>query len=97
MGIGLNKRVHIIRNKFFLEGRVGATYRYVGIKCEDGYTNEMLGLEDSGFGYYAYPRINVAIFNKTCLVAGYKFEFADFKLSKDYMTTCYTAGLSFLF
>lgn len=97
VGLGLNKRVHIIRNKLFIEGRLGASYRYVGIKYADGYTDEMLGLADSGFGYYAYPRIDIALFSRTCLTAGYKFEFADFKLSKDYMTTCITAGLSFLF
>lgn len=97
VGVGLNKRFHLFRNRLFLEGRVGATYRYLGVQYSDGYTDEEMGLSDSGFGYYAYPRVNIAIFNRTCITAGYKFDFADFKLSEEYLTTCLTLGCSFLF
>ncbi len=101
LGLGLNKRIHIVRNRFFFEGRIGASYRNTTIEYSNNYyyvaDDGGSTYTDSGFGLYAYPRINLALIKNTCVTVGYKFDFADFKLSEEYMSTCLTLGLSFLF
>lgn len=92
-GAGLNKRIYIF-GFLYVEGRVGAAYHENSIVYENGYGDSET---TSTWGYFAAPRAGLKLLDNVCVNAGYKWNFAEFKIAEEYITEYMTVGISFLF
>ncbi len=90
-GAGLNKRIYLL-NFLFVEGRIVADY--LSYASEYDGQDPVTGGE---WGCYGKVRAGLKLFSNTCVIAGYKWRFDQFKFTEDYMTEQFSVGLSFLF
>lgn len=96
--IGVGGQYRYWFNKtLFIEGRAGIHYRYgtFEFKLEDEKTS------DGKFGMFITPRIGLRLFkvggNDLSLVAGYRWDFNEFKFNKENTADYFTVGLAWVF
>lgn len=96
--IGLGGQYRYWFNKIlFIEGRAGLYYRYgtVELKLEEEKES------DGNLGMFITPRVGLRLFkvanSDLALVAGYRWDFNEFKFNKENTVDYFTVGLSWVF
>lgn len=95
IGIGGQYR-YWFNKSLYIEGRAGVQFRHASVELKD-YDEKA---SSDKFGLFITPRIGLKLFkiggNDLSLVAGYRWDFNEFKFKKDYISDYFTIGLAWV-
>lgn len=107
-GLGYNYR-YWLGKSVFIEGAVGIEYSHASVEVKT-YTGtsktgraqyETAKASDGNWGLFLYPRIGTRLFKIADvdygLYAGYRWDFNEFKFSKEYTADYFTVGIIGIF